>query len=398
MPSQRLKLPLILAAVALLLVSLIRYQQQSDAAGRLASLLAAPYRVIPSNSVETPANATLGFGAVYVVSGPESPRKQPLLEAAAVSEIDLTIPAQTAWTEEDVASFQIEDRENSKIKSGSIKAWLSHHLVLRDFLASGKETALILEDDVDWDIRLRTQQVPISQRATRTLLNSTGRNEARYPWGSPASWEVLWLGHCGDYFGALGDGVGVGHHHPQNLKKTQHILAEDKTMLWHTDLHPFTASLLTAFNVPEQARVIHRSQWPLCTFGYAVTRESARRILYEIAPAKEDPVTPMTAYDAAMLTGCRDGPLVCYTIQPELFHHMEGASLIAIAEEKERVIHRPPVDAAGLEQAKFRGETSNINCGFWSGEFYFEGDEQKLRHLRQKVGREGQCLKAKYSS
>ncbi len=31
------------------------------------------------------------------------------------------------------------------------------------FLESGLETALILEDDVDWDIRLRSVQIPLQQ-------------------------------------------------------------------------------------------------------------------------------------------------------------------------------------------------------------------------------------------
>ena len=37
----------------------------------------------------------------------------------------------------------------------------------------------------------------------------------------------------------------------------------------------------------------------------------------------------VTAYDAAILTACRDKHILCYTLQPELFHHMEGESLIA---------------------------------------------------------------------
>ena len=113
----------------------------------------------------------------------------------------------------------------------------------------------------------------------------------------------------------------------------------------------------------------------------------------EVAPTHEDPSRNLIAYDAAILNGCRDGPLKCYTVNPELFHHMEGESLIADEEAKERVIFRPPVDEAGLEQVKYRLETSNIGCGFFSGDFYFDGDQQKLAYLREEVGRKGRCLK-----
>jgi hypothetical protein len=160
-----------------------------------------------------------------------------------------------------------------------------------------------------------------------------------------------------------------------------------------TDLHPFTASFLTAFTVPEQTRLLHKSVWPLCTFGYAVTRRTAERLLTDLAPAHEDPSMHLTAFDAAILTACRDGMLYCYTLTPELFHHMEGESMIAGEEAKERIVVRPPVDEAGLEQVQYRHETSNIGCGFASGEFYFDGDKRRLAFVKEEVIGKGRCLK-----
>lgn len=160
-----------------------------------------------------------------------------------------------------------------------------------------------------------------------------------------------------------------------------------------TDLHPFTASFLTSLTIPEQTRLLHKSVWPLCTFGYAVTRRTAERLLTELAPPHEDPSMHITAYDAAILTACRDGLMLCYTLTPELFHHMEGESLIADEEAKERVVVRPPVDAAGLEQVQYRHETSNIGCGFASGEFYYNDDSQKLKFVKEEVIAKGKCLK-----
>ncbi|KAK5136705.1 hypothetical protein LTR08_002358 [Meristemomyces frigidus] len=339
-----------------------------------------------------PANATLGFGGLYVVSGPGSPRRQHLEEAAAVTGLELRIPTQITWTNEDVRDFR-PDNGTSRVLTGSVKAWLSHHLVLKEFLTSGAETALIFEDDIDWDIRLRTQQIPLAQRAAQQLSKATALDTAQYPWGTPVDWDLFYVGHCGDYFGEVEKGTGVGYIHPEQLAQTPHLLYPDPTMLWRTDLHPFTASILTAFRIPEQTRVIHQSKWPLCTFGYAITRNSAERILDEIAPAHEDPSRNIIAYDAAILTGCRDGPLRCYTVTPELFHHMEGESLIADEEASERKIFRPPVDAAGYEQVRYRKETSNIGCGFFDGSFYYNGDEERLDYLREEVGRKGRCLK-----
>ncbi|KAF2862114.1 glycosyltransferase family 25 protein [Piedraia hortae CBS 480.64] len=339
-----------------------------------------------------PANATLDFGGLFVVSGPGSPRRPYLEQAANVTGLELTIPEQTAWTDEDVRNFRSSGLSESHILTGSVKAWLSHHVVLREFLASGLETAVIFEDDVDWDIRLKNIQIPLAQRTVRALTRTT-TDQRQYPWGYTADWDLLYIGHCGDYFGDVNKPLGVGHHHPHDLAGVPHALYVDHTMPDRTDLHPYTASLLSAFKLPEFTRVVHQSVWPLCTFAYAINRNMAERILDEIAPPKEDPAKNLVAFDAAILVGCRDYGLKCLSVTPELFHHMPGQSLIASQESKERNILLPPVDAAGLEQTHFRKETSNIQCGFSDGSFYFGTDNDRLELLKEQIGRKNRCLK-----
>lgn len=334
----------------------------------------------------TPANSTLGFGALYVVSGPNSPRREGLIESANVTGLHFTIPELPAWSEEQIASFRNHD-EQSTITNGSVRAWLSHNLILNSFLKSGQETALILEDDVDWDIRLRSVQAPLAAAGARSILPPA---EEQYYWGHPDDWELMYIGHCGDYFTTLDEDVGVGTVHPENLANIPHALIVDETMPERTDIHPFTASLLTALGVPERTRVVHRSQSPLCTFGYAVTRASAKRLVEELAPVNGQQGPIDHAYDVAILTACRDKGLRCYTVNPELFHHMEGASLIDGMDGRK---YRPPVDRAGLKQVYWRGETSNIGCGFWSKDFRWDGDKARLAYLKEEVGAKGKCLK-----
>jgi hypothetical protein len=378
--------PSVILLAALAVATVLLYYRSS-----LSSQVSSAFTA--KDRIAQPANGTLGFGGLFVVSGPGSPRRKRLEEAAAVSELELRIPQQISWTDEDVRNFKPENESESRVLTGSVKAWLSHHLVLKEFLESGLETAVIFEDDVDWDIRLRTQQVPLAQQAVRTISDERNFDPEKDPWGPIGTWDLLYIGHCGDYFGDVRDGVGVGHQHPDILQRTPHILYEDPTMPYRTDLHPFTASLLTAFRIPEQTRVIHKSAWPLCTFGYAITRRTAERILNEIAPAHEEPSRNIIAYDVAILTACRDGPLNCLSVTPELFHHMAGQSLIADEEAEEREIFIPPVDGAGLEQTKYRMETSNIGCGFFDGSFYYGEDADRLDWLREEVGRKGKCLK-----
>lgn len=186
--------------------------------------------------------------------------------------------------------------------------------------------------------------------------------------------------------------MGEGRITPNELKNVKHALYKDPSMLTGEDLHPMTNSVLRALEVPEKTRILHKSVFPLCTFAYAVTRQSAKRMLHELMPPKE----PMyignddaKAYDVALLHNCRSH-MNCFSLSPELFHHAQGQSVIDSVENTGQGM--PPVDAAGYERTMARGETANINCGFWDGQFRFR-DEDELQWLREEVGRRGKCLK-----
>jgi hypothetical protein len=73
------------------------------------------------------ANSTLGVGSILVVSGAKSKRRDGLIQAANVTEIDLTIPQQPEWTEEDEAKFR---EGGAGMGRGTALAWMSHHFTL----------------------------------------------------------------------------------------------------------------------------------------------------------------------------------------------------------------------------------------------------------------------------
>ena len=71
----------------------------------------------------TSANSTLGFGAIVVVSKDGSSRLPAMIQAANVTGLDLTIPSQPTWTDDDVATFR---NGIDAAKRGSILAWMGH--------------------------------------------------------------------------------------------------------------------------------------------------------------------------------------------------------------------------------------------------------------------------------
>ncbi|KAL6711452.1 hypothetical protein ACN47E_004386 [Coniothyrium glycines] len=388
---------------------------------------------IESRPVKLPANRTLGFGAVLAVSKGGSGRRHSLLQAANVTDFDITIPKQPDWTEGQVHTF-INGQTGAQ--RGSILAWLGHRNALRWFLDSGAETALILEDDVDWDIRLRSVQIPLAASAARQLLppsrsdhplaNPTS-NHTQY-WGNHDAWDLLYLGHCGDYWDEVSEYGPKTNRQSFNLSALPHAIYRDPTVPLRGDLHPFTQSLFHLLKLPEHSRVMHRSKFPLCSFGYAVTRPAAKRLLDDLAPAQYSE-KGARAFDVALLLACNQGENVpsivpntrkphhfrktmrqpeqalrekkptpglrCWTLNSELFHHMPGTSQVdEIGQKSGEKPGIPPVDLAGQAQIVSRNETTNIDCGFWSGDFAFaDNDTDTLHYLQEQVGRQGRCIK-----
>ncbi|KAK5162926.1 uncharacterized protein LTR77_011087 [Saxophila tyrrhenica] len=339
------------------------------------------------------ANATLGFGAVLAVSREGSPRREGLLLASNITEIDITIPDQPKWTEEDVNRIRAD--RDSRISRGSALAWLGHLNALQWFLSSDLESVMILEDDVDWDIHLRTTQIPTAAAAVRQLVldkTTPAGTLQHYPeennfWGNISTWDILYLGHCGDIF------------RPSSwTAQVPRVLYNDPTLPPRREMHPYTQAFLQSIAIPDDTRMIHQSIFPLCTFGFAVTRNAARRLLTEIAPKESEGGT--MAYDVRVLEGCRDLGLRCWSANPELFHHMDMESEIALATHPEEgrtggggeSAEKAGADEKGRLKTLRAGAAPNIACGARSKSFYTK-DERTLEFLREQVGRQGKCLK-----
>ena len=207
-------------------------------------------------------------------------------------------------------------------------------------------SALILEDDVDWDVRLRRQLQDFA-RSSRTLLQPLEAHDGDFgdavyadttykskskdapvpesipfddlpptidPMSSPYGddWDVLWVGHCGMQFPSIKE--------KGSIPKGQVIQQNDDTVpekryMWSLN-NPFT--LINKF--PQHARAVHHVQEGVCSLGYAVSQHGARRLLEEIALKDVS-----AAYDILLRFFCEGAKgrkhHTCLTTEPGLFHH-----------------------------------------------------------------------------
>lgn len=139
-------------------------------------------------------------------------------------------------------------------------------------------------------------------------------------------------------------------------------------------------------------RLLHPTVFPLCTFGYALTRAAAERLLGDIAAREAEGGT--AAFDVRLLEGCRDLGLRCWSVAPELMRHLGGGSEIGVVDGGGGV---GQVGEGGEGGESGRGDgsdgtgvsTPNLACGVRS---VGEGWRGNLDYLRDVVGERGVCL------
>ena len=213
----------------------------------------------------------------------------------------------------------------------------SHHRVVRRNLS----TALILEDDVDWDVRLKHElhDFALSTRALTQPLAASPDTYAdpTFPAPRPDSpgvvpdldfhelpatvaptyspygdnWDMLWLGQCAMRF--------PEPHNPV-IPKARVVRWDDETVPETRYLWSFTNPFQLIEDYPQHTRVVHHAQEGVCALGYAVSQHGAQRLLHEVALKDVS-----DAVDILMRFFC-DGARgrkrhTCLTTQPGLFQH-----------------------------------------------------------------------------
>lgn len=184
-------------------------------------------------------------------------------------------------------------------------------------------SALILEDDADWDVRLKDQLVAIS-RGTRLLLDRAHKEDAftanlppaqrrqldddAFSHSSSSSsslspyghgWDILWLGHCGETFPERIP----GHHEIHDRTSTRYTyyaMENDETLPTATEA---TESWIGGdLQRHRGTRWVHFSGGPTCSQAYALSQSGARKVLLALSVGG----TLIEQLDNAMSHLCRD--------------------------------------------------------------------------------------------
>ncbi|KAK8117405.1 uncharacterized protein PG998_005686 [Apiospora kogelbergensis] len=306
---------------------------------------------VPSSAPSTISavtNETLGFEKILVLSVGPSWRTRGLAAAANLTGLDFTILPQRQHSDELVHAFQ---HKASGVKGrhtppfGSAKAWLAHLDLLKHFISSGLETALIVEDDLDWDVSLRTRQM---QLVVDNVRNFTGVRPDDLSTSSPYgdNWDVIWLGHCGcDMRPITNSLVPVGWP-PAALPYFDPLRLNGTRKQAHWVLEKIGWPVKGWVPPPNGLRLV-QDGGAVCTWAYAVSRRSVEKVLARMVQGDD------YAFDLALKDACDHGVLNCVTVLPGVMS-----------------TYSPPADL---------GYKSLVNVGDGKGK---KGDEAKFEGVK----------------
>ncbi|KIW72024.1 hypothetical protein PV04_00248 [Phialophora macrospora] len=266
------------------------------------------------------ANATLGFERIFAINLPErSDHRDGLVLATAVSNI--TVEFVEGIHGDKIPAKVLPPNFNQDLNPGSIGSWRAHMNAIRRVVETGASTALIIEDDVDWDVRLRTSldHFATASRSLHTLDSSDKINfrdlpptqVTHSPYGE--GWDVLWLGHCG--MNIPGRAGLVVMENDETVPEVQYLKSFEEAA-W---------SPLSAY--PQHTRVFMQQTEGTCSLAYAVSQTGARGILNDLGLNRlTGPFDNMLRGWCAGLEGS-SGHL-CFGVLPQLFDHFrrEGST------------------------------------------------------------------------
>ncbi|KAK5111177.1 hypothetical protein LTR85_012226 [Meristemomyces frigidus] len=218
--------------------------------------------------------------------------------------------------------------------------------MLKHVVQSGIDTALILEDDVDWDVTLKVQ-IRLVSDAVRNLTSVLASDPS--PYGH--DWDILWIGHCGE----------------RTDLDTVRVEFPDPTVPIHANYTGWSQEYQK--NIGEGHRLVQHGIDPVCTFAYAVTKQGAQNVLRWAGSGQNE------AFDIRLMEGCMHKVLKVVSVQPEIMHH-----------------YTPPHDA---------GYWSDVNVGDGKGvvsedaqfDSVMGGTENILNSTRCKILFDSTCLK-----
>lgn len=184
-----------------------------------------------------------------------------------------------------------------------------------------------MEDDMDWDVNLKSQLEGVARGTRRIFPESTPLPHS--PYGD--NWDLLWLGHCGEPFPESLEEINDLEEAARDKVATKYLIENDKTVPPYNEV----SNLVDWGQFPAQTRIVHMSAAPLCSFAYAISQKGARKMLHALSVEGLH-----MAFDNSLAQVCRDTisdilresdrgyDAKCISVNPTMMFHHKAKGLV----------------------------------------------------------------------
>ncbi|KAF2466252.1 uncharacterized protein BDR25DRAFT_293643 [Lindgomyces ingoldianus] len=223
-----------------------------------------------------PANSTLDFQEIFYISMPyRTDRQDALSLLAAVSGIKLTmIPGIDPKTIHHKAEPHMIGG-NNMTATPALGCWRAHANAWKHIIDNNIETALIVEDDIDWDVNIKDIMGLWGWQLRYNNTIRWGRENVEKGWKEDCpygcDWDELWMGQCGNAVNKERLDLHWRYSDPNgpDIGSADEGFQKEFKDIWK-------------ISGGDGMRVTSATYGPLCTMGYAVSRMGAMRMLYHI--------------------------------------------------------------------------------------------------------------------
>ncbi|KAL8647996.1 MAG: hypothetical protein Q9210_005233 [Variospora velana] len=276
---------------------------------------------LPEASIKALQNETLGFEKVYVINLPKRTDKLDAIRLSA-SVTGFNFDVIQAQNGADMSPKALPGPfKDSPRRDAIVGCWRSHMQAAHTIVNNRLSSALIFEDDADWDVSFRMQLLRFAT-GSQWLLDTPPGSTPHSPYGD--DWDLLWLGHC-----ALA---------PIKTDPRRVVLEND----------PSTTPFKHRFNMGEipdmtiydnTTRVVYASDGGTCLYAYALSYRGAKKILFHLSMSYYHQPVDFGIHDM-----CNDHSrnFRCIGVFPQMVDSHRGAgssskdSDISTAEEQDR--------------------------------------------------------------
>ncbi|TGO61323.1 hypothetical protein BCON_0028g00400 [Botryotinia convoluta] len=308
------------------------------------------YRPVgPVHGSSDVSNSTLGFQKILAVGLPERSDKRDALTL-----ISSLTGFNIEWVD-GVKGEAVSDKavpygaDRVKLWESNLGSWRGHMNAVRRIVEQNLTSALIFEDDMDWDTRLKSQLLTFAAGSKFIQYSSTIPSYLVSPYGD--DWDLLWLGHCGEVFPeTLDEYKSLSSSSPEIAHLSRkYIINSDPTVAPPIHFKGFQNATQNPYT-----RWVHISGGPICTFAYALSQQGARKVLWDLSVDKL-----AGPFDNALAGLCRWGRdskrlgMRCISVTPGLFQHHKARGWIGGDSDIQKV-------GSANREVREKGVTENV--------------------------------------